>query len=291
MIDDVDEKLRKKAQENPPTPSQEFSWRVEETLFRLPARPKRRRRWHTMMGTISAAAVLALVILPNSNASMAAALGQLPVVGSLFQAVTFRTYQADNGGDHASISVPQIVDDTDSQGAQQINETIQQYTDQLIAEFEQESNADGYFNLDVSWEVVTNTDRWFTLRINSDRIMASGNHQEQHYHIDVLTGEQKTLSDLFPEDFDYVTVISDELKEQMRARMERNSGEVYWLEGPTQLGTYYFDAIDPEQDFYFDDQGHLVIPFDKYEVGPGSTGSPEFTLLSPVLYEQLLYRP
>ena len=161
----------------------------------------------------------------------------------------------------------------------------------FIAEFEQESNADGYFNLDVSWEVVTNTDRWFTLRINSDRIMASGNHQEQHYHIDVLTGEQKTLSDLFPEDFDYVTVISDELKEQMRARMERNSGEVYWLEDTTQLGTYYFDAIDPEQDFYFDDQGHLVIPFDKYEVGPGSTGSPEFTLLSTVLYEQLLYRP
>lgn len=288
----LDERLRQKAKENPPTPSQGFSRRVEETLFQLSVQPpRRRRRWKPLVSAISTAAVLALVILPNSNASMAAALGQLPVVGSLFQAVTFRTYQVDNGGDHASISVPQIVDDGGSPGAQQINQTIQQYTDQLIAEFEQESSADGYFNLDVTWEVVTNTDRWFTLRINSDRIMASGNHQEQHYHIDVLTGQQKTLSDLFPQDFDYVTAISDELKDQMRARMEADSREVYWLKDTSQLGTYYFDAIDPEQDFYFDSQGRLVIPFDKYEVGPGSTGSPEFTLLSPELYEQLLYRP
>ncbi|RHR04656.1 DUF3298/DUF4163 domain-containing protein [Pseudoflavonifractor sp. AF19-9AC] len=288
----LDEELRRRALEHPPTPSQSFSRRVEDTLFQLSVHPpRRRRRWRPFVSVVSAAAVLALVILPNSNAAMATALGQLPVVGSLFQAVTFRTYSGGEGGDHASVSIPQIVGEGDSSGAQQINEEIRQYADQLIAEFERESNADGYFNLDVTWEVVTNTDRWFTLRINSDRVMASGNHQEQHYHIDVQTGQRKTLSDLFPEDFDYVTAISSELKEQMHTRMEQDSREVYWLKDTSQLGTYYFDAIDPEQDFYFDSQGHLVIPFDKYEVGPGSTGSPEFTLLSPQLYEQLLYRP
>lgn len=288
----LDEQLRQKALEHPPAPSQAFSRRVEDTLLQLSAQPpRRRRRWKPLASIVSAAAVLALVILPNSNAAMAAALGQLPVVGSLFQAVTFRTYEAEAGKDHAFVDVPQIMDEQDSPGAQQINQAIRDYTDQLIAEFERESNADGYFNLDVTWEVVTNTENWFTLRINSDRIMASGNHQEQHYHIDVHSGQQKTLSDLFPEDFDYVAAISSELKEQMRSRMEANPREVYWLEEVSQLGTYYFDAIDPEQDFYFDSQGRLVIPFDKYEVGPGSTGSPEFTLLSPELYEQLLFRP
>ena len=288
----LDEQLRRKALENPPPPSREFSRRVEDTLFQLSVHPpRRRRRWRPFVGLVSAAAVLALVILPNSSAAMASALGRLPVVGSLFQAVTFRTYTAEDGGDHALVSVPQIVGDGAGSGAQQINQSIQQYTDALIAEFERESNADGYFNLDVTWEVVTSTENWFTLRINSDRVMASGSHQEQHYHIDVRTGQQKTLSDLFPADFDYVSVISGELKEQMRTRMERDSREIYWLENISQLGSYYFDAIDPEQDFYFDGQGHLVIPFDKYEVGPGSTGSPEFTLLSPELYEQLLFRP
>ena len=287
----LDEQLRRQAEEHPPAPSPAFSRRVEDTLFHQPARSRPRRRWRPIVSLVSTAAVAALVLLPNSSAAMADTLGGLPLVGSLFQAVTFRTYQADNGDDRASISVPQILGQEDSQGAQEINQTIRRYTDQLIAEFERESNADGYFNLEVTWEVVTNTDRWFTLRVNSDRIMASGNHQEQHYHIDVTTGEQKTLSDLFPADFDYVTAISDELKAQMRQRMEQDPRELYWLEETSQLGTYCFDAIDPEQDFYFDDQGRLVIPFDKYQVGPGSTGSPEFTLTSPALYQRLLYRP
>ena len=287
----LDDQLRRRAGENPPQPSQNFSRRVEDALFHLPAQARPRRRWQPVVSILSTAAVAALVLLPNSSAAMADTLGGLPLVGSLFQAVTLRTYQADNGGDHAAISVPQILDGMDSQGAREINETIRRYTDQLIAEFERASKADGYFNLEVSWEVVTNTEHWFTLRINSDRIMASGNHQEQHYHIDPATGEQKTLSDLFPADFDYVTVISDELKGQMRERMERDERELYWLEETSQLGTCYFDAIDPEQDFYFNGQGQLVIPFDKYEVGPGSTGSPEFTLTSPELYQRLLYRP
>ena len=288
----VDDQLRQKAQQEPACVPESFSRRVDEALFQLSVQPKRRRsRWKALASVLSTAAAVFVIVLPNTSAAMADTLGQLPVVGSLFQAVTFRTYQVEDGGNQVSISVPQIVDDGDSQGALEINQTVQQYTDQLIEEFERESQADGYFNLSVTWEVVTNTERWFTLRINSDRIMASGNHQEQHYHIDRSSGEQKTLSDLFPADFDYVTAISDELKEQMRGRMEEDSRELYWLEGTSQLGTYYFDTIDPEQDFYFDSQGHLVIPFDKYEVGPGSTGSPEFTLVSPELYDHLLYHP
>ena len=53
----------------------------------------------------------------------------------------------------------------------------------------------------------------------------------------------------------------------------------------------YFDTISPDQDFYFDDEGQIVITFDKYEVGPGSTGSTEFTLESLDLYDHLLVQP
>ena len=129
----------------------------------------------------------------------------------------------------------------------------------------------------MTWEVVTNTEKWFTLRISTDRVMASGNHQEQHYHIDAATGEQKTLSDLFPADYDYVTVISDELKTQMAQRMADNPGEAYWLEGINELGTWYFDAIDPEQDFYFNGTGKLSYPLTNTRwvlVPPAARSSP-----------------
>ena len=293
-MNDFEEQLRNLARQEPPEVPESFSNRVEETLSALPRQPRRIVRLRRVL--LSAAAVLALLVaLPNFNSSIAYAMGQLPVVGALFQAVTFRTYEVEEGENHVSIEVPQVMpqtaDQAESEGAQQINEKVTDYTDRLIAEYEEQMHADGYFNLDVTWEVVTDTDRWFTLRINTDLVMASGNHEERYYHIDAATGQERTLSDLFPADYDYVTVISDELKTQMQARMDADAREIYWLEGVSQLGTYYFDAIDPEHNFYFDNDGKLVIPFNKYEVGPGTTGSPEFTLETPSLYENLLYQP
>ena len=286
-----DEELRRRAAAEGDGVPESFSNRVRETLDNLPSRPSRRGTWRHLLGAGLAAAVAVTVALPNTSAAMAETLGALPGVGELFRAVTFRTYAVEEGKNHVSSDVPQILDETGSTGAEAINDQVETYTDQLIAEFESEAQADGYFNLDVTWEVVTNTEKWFTLRISTDRVMASGNHQEQHYHIDAATGEQKTLSDLFPADYDYVTVISDELKTQMAQRMADNPSEAYWLKGINELGTWYFDAIDPEQDFYFNGDGKIVIPFDKYEVGPGSTGSPEFTLKNPDLYEHILYQP
>lgn len=286
-----DDMLRQRLQsEQFPVP-RDFTDRVDETLAELPSRPSRRRGY--WMQTLTAlAAVLALAVaLPNASAAMADAMGSLPVLGPLFRAVTFRTYEVEEGSNHVSIQVPQVVDEgAESAGAEEINQQVTDYTDQLIAAYENDLHADGYFNLDVTWEVVTDTDRWFTLRLSTDLVMASGNHQERYYHIDKATGEQQTLSALFPETFDYVTVISDELKAQMRARMEADAREHYWLEDDP-LGSTYFDTIDPEQDFYFDENGRIVIPFDKYEVGPGSTGSPRFTLETPEIYENLLVQP
>ena len=282
-----DEILRQRAQtEEVPVPDS-FSNRVEETLSDLPPR-HRFRRWTQALTAI--AAVLALAVaLPNASAAMAQAMGSLPVLGPFFQAVTFRTYEAEEGRNHVSVQVPQVIGETGS-GAEAINQQVEAYAEQLIESYEQEMHADGYFNLDVTWEVVTNTENWFTLRLDTDLVMASGNHQERYYHINKETGEQQTLADLFPTEYDYVSAISEELKAQMRSRMAADSREQYWLE-ENPLGSTYFDAIAPDQDFYFDEDGKIVIPFDKYEVGPGSTGSPQFTLTDPELYAQLLVQP
>ena len=111
------------------------------------------------------------------------------------------------------------------------------------------------------------------------------------YHIYVPTGELLTLADIFREDFDYAGLISWEIQEQMRARMAENPNEYYWLEDTTDVAGWRFDTISPDHNFYFNDEGKIVIPFDEYEVGPGSTGSPEFVLESPEIYDNLLYRP
>lgn len=288
-----DELLRQKAQKEPAEVPESFSKRVRETLDQLPNERAKVFVWNKrgLWKAASAAVLAVLFILPNTSVAMAETLGDLPVVGPLFQVITVRTYEDRSGDNHISISDPQIVDEQNRPGAQEINAEVEQYIDELIQQYEQTGKENGYFNLDVTWEIITNTDRWFTLKINTDLVLASGKPQRQYYHIDPVTGEQKTLSDLFPKDFDYIHVISEELKDQMKERMEENPKEVYWLKGISQLGDMYFDTISPDQDFYFDDEGQIVITFDKYEVGPGSTGSTEFTLESLDLYDHLLVQP
>ena len=287
----TDEHLRQLAQQEELPVPEAFRRRVEDTLAQLPAKKRRFAIWRRPLSGMAAAAAAVIFLLPNSSAAMADTMADLPLVGPFFQVITVRTYQQEEGRNQISISEPQISAAGSGSGAREINEEVQAYIDRLIGEYEQSAQSDGYYDLDVTWEVVTNTQRWFTLRINSDLVMASGSHQERYYHIDVPSGERKRLCDLFSEDYDYIAAISGEIKAQMEQRMEADPNEIYWLKGIAQLGSYYFDAVDPHQDFYFNDQGQLVIPFDKYEVAPGSTGSPSFVLSDPEIYSHLLYHP
>ena len=68
------------------------------------------RKMHTVRNIVAAAAAVAavFVVLPNTSGSVAYAMGNLPVVGKLVEAVTFRDYQYDNGGHAADIKTPEL---------------------------------------------------------------------------------------------------------------------------------------------------------------------------------------
>ena len=76
-----------------------------------------------------------------------------------------------------------------------------------------------------------------------------------------------------------MTVLSGEVRRQMEERMAENTGASCFPEE--------FTAIGPEQNFYFNTDGDLVLVFDEYTIAPGSMGMPEFTIPSDV-YETLL---
>ena len=61
--------------------------------------------------------------------------------------------------------------------------------------------------------------------------------------------------------------------------MAGDSGASYFPEELTGIG--------PDQNFYFNESGELVLVFDDYTVAPGSMGMPEFTIPAEV-YETLL---
>ena len=133
---------------------------------------------------------------------------------------------------------------------------------------------------------MTNTDKWFTLKLDVAEVAGSGVQYQYYYHIDKTTGEIATLKDLFKEGADYVTPISENIKKQMRERMAADENLFYWLEENTEIGTF-FEKIKDEQNFYLNEEGQLVICFDEYEVAPGYMGLVEFTIEDDVVSDIL----
>lgn len=261
-MDPLDEKLKQRAKEEPFPLPEEFSQRLEALCRELEAQPVRKKRvFHPLRWTAGAAAAL-ILLLPNVSVSAQATMEQIPVLGSIVRVVTLRNYFYDDGHSFASVSIPSV--SQGGPGGDAVNEAVQEYTDRLLTQFQQDiqDTGEGYQGLDVSYEVTCDTDTWFTLRINALQVQASGHEMVRYYHIDKTTGEMVTLSDLFPQGTDYVTPLSQEVLRQM--------------EGEPDFFPEDFAAIDPQQSFYWDDQGDLTLVFDEAEVAPASRGVVEF---------------
>ncbi len=280
-------------------------------------------------GWAAAAAVIALVVVPNTSAKAAYAMEQIPILGSVIKAVTIRNYQFEsedysadiqevkleqgngetavgtdgvgtagtgepiagtNGADAAGTGEKTVGADGAETGEalreegklegsiQTINESIEEMTDRLIARFEEQvEQGEGHGSIYADHEVVTDTDTWFTLRIDVTEIAASGFQYQYYYHIDKTTGEIASLKNLFKEGADYITPISENIKEQMRDEMRADESKMYWIDSEDEI-IEDFEAIKEDQNFYLNEEGQIVICFDEYEVAPGYMGLVEFAV-------------
>ena len=277
-MDQFDEMLKQRAREEPFPLPEDYAGRVFQTCAALEETGPRKRRSYRW--TAWAAAVLALFIaVPNVSPAAAAAMADVPVLGAIVRVVTFRNYVYDDGSYSADVFVPEL---EGGQAAQAVNEQVQAWTDRLIGQFEETCQAElgreGYLGLDVTSAVVTDSDAWFTLRIDAVETQASGYQFSRFYHIDKATDRVVTLGELFREDADWSAVLTREVRQQMEERMAADSGASYFPEELTEIG--------PDQNFYFNGSGELVLVFDEYTVAPGSMGMPEFTIPADV-YETL----
>ena len=263
--------------------------KMEEAVMRAKETKKRAKRRKVYRYIGSAAAVFALMLIPpNTSRTAAAAMQQIPVLGDFFKVVTIREYQVDEGRYQADVKVPEVVpEDTDNvseETAQQAKETadainfdIQKATDELVEEFKStmEEFEDGYGDILVDSEVLTDDERWFSLDLVLYQGAGSGYERHRHYTIDKTTGKKAALSDFFGED--YVETVSEDIKTQMRQRMAEDESVVYWIDYE-EVPDWNFTSIAEDQDFYVNKDGKVVVCFNEYDVAPGYMGCVEFVI-------------
>lgn len=247
----------------------------------------------------AAAVVAAFVILPNTSAGVAHAMEQIPVIGKLVEVVTFRNYQYEDERNQADIEVPEIVPQsvTDTvaeesatgvqenlqKSADEINAEIQKISDQFVKEFEENLQTEGgYQDVIVKSEVVSTTQDYFTLKLICYQGAGSGAEWNYYYTIDLNTGERLQLKDLFYEGADYITPISENIKEQMKEQMAVDENKIYWLDDP-EVPEWNFEHITDETAFYLNENGNIVISFNEGDVAPMYMGVVTFEIPDEVV--------
>ena len=256
--------------------------RMEETEMEM---NKNRKKSGIIKCTVAAALVVGFMALPNTSASVAYAMGQIPVIGPLVEAVTFRDYKYESDRNNADIRVPEIrlgdqAKNNDTQKklentTEEINTEIQKITDQLVKEFEDNlAHEEGYQNVVVNSEVLTATEDYFTLKLNCYQGAGSGYQFNYYYTIDLNTGKRLQLKDLFREDADYITAISKNIRKQMKKQMAEDENVIYWLDN--EIREWNFKNITDKTSFYLNREGNLVISFNEGDVAPMYMGIVEF---------------
>ncbi len=244
-----------------------------------------------LSGMIASAAVISLIVLPNSSPHIAKAMENIPIIGDFIRVVTIDEYYVEEDGYIADVKIPEIiVEQTDDNIYRDsdvigVNKDITDYTKELIEAFKEDSKIEGMKKeLNISYEVISDTSDWFTLKINVLEVEASGYEHFRYYHMNKSNQRRMELKDLFIDNSNYVERITNLIKEQMLERME-DPNNVYFIKEGDSIA--YFEQIQSNQNFYFNQSSDLVIAFDEYEVAPGYMGSQEFVIQRELLEDIL----
>lgn len=228
-------------------------------------------------GGTAAAAMIAITLMANFSPTTANAMEKLPVIGSIAKVVTFRTFEDQTKNFEANIQVPQVTLDGTKEAA--VNKSIEAYADELIARYEAElsaSQGEGHYAMDSTYQVVTDSEKYLSIRIDTTLAMASGTQFVKIFTVDKSTGEVMTLSGLFQSKPEILAQIGENIKEQMRAQMAQDDGKSYFLD--SEVPASDFTGLNGTESFYINNAGELVITFDEYVVAPGYMGAVEFTI-------------
>ena len=223
-----------------------------------------------------AAAMVALVISVNVSPTIAHAMEEVPLLGTIVKVVNFSPYSdvQDDKNMEANVDIPQVAvtnqdgevlsDETD-----ELNQEVKKYAGGIIKSYQSdvasiEDGENGNEAVNSSYQVVTDNDRLFALRIDTSIVMGGSNQYTKIYNVDKKTGNTITLNDLF-----------------QKENMEKDSNLQYFLD--KDVDGYSFDGIKNDVNFYVNKEGELTIVFDKYEVAPGYMGIVEFTIPTSVV--------
>ncbi|MEG1602025.1 MAG: RsiV family protein [Cloacibacillus sp.] len=227
----------------------------------------------------NAAVIAAACALFAANAAFA----QEPGVNIL----KFSVYNSEFRGFEAKIVTPVVTGLSVKKEQEAVNDAIFQRALSVTTQYQKEvqmtladdPNFSGHMGVVFDYAIRCDSAKVLALDVYEMNIAGSSSTTHTFYNFDKQAGKLIYLEDFFNGKADFVKPISEYITQEMKRRNKKD-GANFWIAPKDPSG---FTGITATPKFYINDKGSIVICFDKYEVAPGSTGSPEFVIPHKVI--------
>lgn len=278
----------KEKYDNTPIPP-ELSECVREGIQKGKARRRGRRNRRIYRLAAAAAGFCVMLAGLNLSPTLARAAANVPVLGGVFQVLTFVDYDKSEDGVHYSISVPKLEAETESGLAEKVNAAVREKTDLHLAKAQRdwEDYREAFFatggteeewgsremDVIIDYEIKSQTDTRVSFVVSFAEGWVSSYEERYYYNLDLSEGRDLSLRDYLGED--WIAVCNAAIQEQI----EESAGDgSAWYFSPDEGG---FTTVDENTGFYIREDGAVVVCFPKYSIAVGAAGNPEFVIQIP----------
>lgn len=262
---------------------------IEENR-RLKKNKRTRHIWKAVGNTVVAA--LAVVVLGlNTSSALAMSAKQIPGLGTVADALTFRQYEVKDEDAAVNVKVPGVTIQRatveEKAFTNKVNKKIQKQCDAYISDAvkrvreyrsafletggtEKEFASKG-IKICVSYEVKSHTKDTVSFVISGTESWISAYASTSYYNLNLDNLSNMTLKDVLGKN--YIAIANKSIKDQMEELEAADKNVSFWAENDGG-----FRTIDEHTNFYINEYGHPVVVFHKYEVAPGFMGNVEFVI-------------
>ena len=242
-------------------------------------------------GIAAAAVLICSTIGLNTNPAFARQMSELPIIGTLAQVLTIRSFHGTEGDVSLDLEIPEIK--LDASMPKKVNDTISAISDAYIetakaefAEYKEGFFADGGtkeewagrdMSVYIDYNVKYNTEDILSLELITAKGWVSAEEEHHFYTIDLKHDKALTPEGILGKD--YINICNESILSQIKERMaEDKNAQFFGFGEDDNIGGEKFTTITPETKFYVNAEGNVVIVFDRYEIAPGSMGTLEFEI-------------
>lgn len=279
---------------------EELDARLKEALANAAPQKKKTNnvvRFSRWAGATAATLFLCFTVGLNTSESFAMEAARLPLIGGLAKVLTIRSYETTEDTTTTTVEIPEVQLETDNENISnaitdvnaKIQDLVDEFTAQKYAEikeykkafFESSGTAEEWeersIDVNVNYEVMHQSETILSLLIDGWISWFNFEEERHFYNIDLVTGKELTLVDFFGEDA--YAYASDCVLQQMQNLIESDpENHLFWGVNETEDMGNEFIGVTKDTLFYINEDGNVVITYDKYEVAPGYMGIQEFVI-------------